>query len=92
MDFISKYVNIKIMENPLKKEFEFYKENQAELVKKYKGRFIVIKNGKVIGVYDSEIEAYQESQKTQELGSFLIQKVEEGKDSYSQTFYSRVSV
>lgn len=80
------------MENTLKNEFQFYKENQTELVSKYEGRFIVIKNEKVIGDYDSEIEAYQETQKTHKLGSFLIQKAEEGKDSYSQTFYSRVSV
>lgn len=79
-------------DNSLKKEFEFYKENQKGLVNKYGGRFIVIKDKEVLGVYNSEIEAYQETQKTQKLGSFLIQKVEEGKDSYSQTFYSRVSV
>ncbi len=80
------------MENQLKEEFEFYKENQAKLVSEYCGRFIVIKNEEVIGVYDLEIDAYQETQKTHKLGSFLIQHVTEGDDSYSQTFYSRVSV
>jgi hypothetical protein len=79
-------------ENKLKKEFEFYKKNQADLVSKYKGKFIVIKDQDVFGVYSTEIEAYQEAQKKLELGSFLIQKVEEGESSYSQTFYSRVGV
>lgn len=80
------------MENQLKKEFEFYKENQEKLVSKYEGRFIVIKNAEVIGVYDLEIDAYNETQKSHKLGSFLIQHVTKGDDSYSQTFYSRVSV
>ena len=35
------------MENPLKKEFEFYKKNQKNLVAKYKGKFVVIKDEEV---------------------------------------------
>lgn len=80
------------MDKSLKKEFEFYKENQTALVGKHKGKFIVIRDQEVRGVYDTEIEAYQEAQKEYELGSFLIQKAEEGQGNYSQTFYSRVSV
>ena len=80
------------MDNPLKKEFDFYKENQTDLVQKYKGKFIVIRDKKVIGVYGSDIEAYQESQKEHKLGTFLIQKVDEGEESYTQTFCSRVMV
>ena len=79
------------MENALAKEFEFYKKNQKDLVEKYDGKFVVIKDLAVQGVYNSEIQAYQEAQKKYELGSFLIQRVEEGEGSYSQTFYSRVS-
>ena len=80
------------MENPLKKEFEFYKKNQKNLVAKYKGKFVVIKDEEVKNVYNTEIEAYEEAQKEYKLGSFLLQKVEEGENNYSQTFYSRVSV
>jgi len=80
------------MANQLKAEFEFYKKNQSKLVDEYLGRFVVIKNEEIIGVYNSEIDAYQNSQKEHKLGSFLIQHVTEGKDDYSQTFYSRVSL
>jgi hypothetical protein len=80
------------MDNPLKQEFEYYKNNQKDLAEKYGGRFIVIKDREIKGVYDTEIEAYQEAQKSYQLGSFLIQKVEAGEGSYTQTFYSRVSV
>jgi hypothetical protein len=74
----------------LKKEFEYYIANQQELVQEYVGKFIVIKNQKVIGVYDTQIEAYETTKKDHELGTFLIQCVEAGKENYTQTFYSRV--
>ena len=41
----------------LEKEFEYYVEHQDELVRKYNGKILVIKNKKVIGVFDNEIEA-----------------------------------
>lgn len=47
----------------LKKEFAFYRSNQKDLVEKYEGKFVVIKNQQVQGAYNSEIEAYEEAQK-----------------------------
>lgn len=76
----------------LKDEFDFYIKNQADFVEKYLGKFIVLKNHEVLGVYDSNIEAYQETEKTHALGTFLIQLVQEGNESYTQTFHSRVLV
>lgn len=74
----------------LKQEFQYYIDNQNELVKKYRGKFIVIKDKQVIGVYDTEIEAYTESVKAHELGTFLIQECQPGEENYTQTFRSRV--
>jgi hypothetical protein len=74
----------------LKKELEYYIENQMDLVQQYLGKYIVIKDQKVIGVYDMEIDAYFDTQKEHELGSFLIQHCTPGKESYTQTFHSRV--
>lgn len=74
----------------LAKELKYFIDNQEELVEKYKGKFLVIKDEKVIGVYDSEIEAYTEAQKENKLGTFLIQQCLPGPESYSQTFHSRV--
>lgn len=81
----------KVMASPLEQEFKYYLDHQGELVKKYNGKFVVIKDRKVIGSYDSQIEAVQESVKTNPLGTFLVQKCEPGKDSYTQTFHSRVA-
>ena len=75
----------------LEKELKYYIDHQDELVKAHNGKFIVIKNGQVIGVYDTEIEAYKETQKEHELGTFLIQACSPGKDNFTQTFHSRVT-
>lgn len=76
----------------LEKEFKYYLSHQKDLVEKHKGKFIVLKNEKVIGVYDSHSEAYSETIKNEELGTFLIQHCLPGTDSYSQTFHSQVII
>lgn len=75
----------------LKKEFQYYLDNQSDLVKKYLNKYLVIKGEKIIGVYDTIEDAYIEPQKEHELGTFLIQFCQEGADSYTQTFHSRVT-
>jgi len=79
------------MESKLQAEFDYYVANQAELVKKYAGKVIVIKNRTVLGVYDDVPTAVAETKKTHELGTFLVQKVEPGSAAYSQTFHSRAA-
>ena len=77
-------------QSSLEKEFEFYVQNQNKLVEKYNGKYIVIKNHEIIGVFDSEIDAVEKTSERHELGTFLVQKCEPGKDSYTQTYHSRV--
>lgn len=79
------------MKSPLKKEFDYYLANQAELVKQYNGKYVVIKAQTVLGAYDTQIAAITETQKKHELGTFLVQKVEPGTAAYTQTFHSRVA-
>lgn len=74
----------------LKKEFNYYLDHQDELVSKYQGKFIVIKNEKVIGVYESEVDAYTKTVGKEELGTFLIQECQPGNENYTQTFRTRV--
>ena len=79
------------MASPLEREFEYYLAHQAELVKKYNGKFIVLKNCKVIGAYDDLAAAVSNTQKEHDLGTFLVQRVEPGDETYTQTFHSRVA-
>lgn len=74
----------------LKDEFLYYLENQRQLVEKYNNKFIVIKNKEVIASYDREDVALFETQKTHEIGTFLIQKCTDGTGAYTQTYHSRV--
>lgn len=74
----------------LEKEFQYYLDNQNELVTKYAGKYLVIKNQIIIGAYDSNQEAFIEATKSHEIGTFLIQLCEKGEESYSQHFHSRV--
>lgn len=78
------------MDIPLKNEFDFYLSNQQEFVEKYNGKVIVIKSQELIGVYDSLVEAIDETKKTHKLGTFLVQEVEPGTNAYTQTYHSRV--
>jgi hypothetical protein len=79
------------MVQPLEVEFRYYLEHQDELVKKYDGRFVVIKDKQVIGVFDSELEAIEKTSEKHDLGTFLVQKCESGSGGYTQTYHSRVA-
>ena len=74
----------------MRDEFEFYLAHQNELVAEYDGRVIVLKNHQVIGAYDSEGEAYIETKKAHEPGTFLIQRVSPGAEAYTSSYHSRV--
>ena len=79
------------MNENLKMAFQFYLDHQEELVKEYDGKFIAIKDGKVIGSFDDELEAVEVASKEHDIGTFLVQRVSPGESAYSQTFYSRVA-
>ena len=70
--------------------FVWYLEHQNELVKKYNGKYIVIKDNAVVGAYNSDREAVIESEKKYPLGTFIIQKCSPGGEAYTQNFSSRV--
>lgn len=76
----------------IENEFKYYLDHQSELVEKYNGKFIVLKNEQVIGAYSSNQEAYSETIKKEALGTFLIQHCTPGAESYSQTFHSQVII
>ena len=78
------------MNASLEKDFEYYLQNQDQLVHKYGGRFVVIKDAEVIGVYESELEGLRDASQKFPLGTFLIQKCEPGTENYTQTFHSQI--
>ena len=79
------------MDSPLKREFEYFLQNKAALLKQYNGRVVAIKNQCVLGDYPDVVTAISETRKTQEMGTFLVQLVEPGEAAYTQAFHSRVA-
>ena len=61
----------------LEKEQAFYQANRAELRSKYAGKRVVIASNKVLGVYNSDREALQETVKTMPRGSFMVKYIPE---------------
>ncbi len=76
----------------LDKEYQYYLEQQEELLKQYSGKFLLIKDEKIVSVHDSEQEAYENAIKNNfELGTFLIQHcLPKGDQANIETFHSRV--
>ena len=75
----------------LRDQFQYYLDHQIDLLKNYDGKFVVIKDFEVVSAYDTEIEAYLDSIKKYELGTFIIQKCSPGDKDYTQYFRSRVA-
>lgn len=74
----------------LDKEFQFFLDHQKEFALKYNGKFIVIVDNSVVGVYETNEEAYEASLKHYGLGEFLIQECSSDAASYTTVFHSRV--
>ena len=73
----------------LKIEFQYYLDHQDELVKKYDGKFLIIKDREVQGAFSSKSEAYFEGEKKFDLGTFLIQYCSPGNMSFTQSYYTQ---
>ena len=82
---------VETMTSPLQREFDYYLAHQDELVRQHVGKFLVIKDGAVIGTYPDQVTAVMETQKHHALGTFLVQQALPGTGAYTQTFYSRVA-
>lgn len=68
--------------------FSFFKSNIDELCKDYHGKYLSLKNKSVIGVYESFDQAYSETVKTEELGTFLIMQCVKADEMAINNFYS----
>ena len=56
-------------------ENKYYQENRASLREKYLGKRVVIVKDKILGVYDSDNEAIDETTKTMEMGAFCVKYI-----------------
>lgn len=54
-------------------DFDYYTENQAEIVDGRLGEYVVIKDSSVVGYYGDEATAF-EAMRGNELGTFMVKK------------------
>lgn len=58
----------------LEKELEYFRQHKEELLKQYQGRFLVIKDNRLVGAYQNEQEAYDAGLKALGNTAFLIKR------------------
>jgi len=75
----------------LEKEYKYFSDHLDEFIKKYKGKFIVLKNNCILGIYDSMPEAISETTKEHVLGTFIVQKCVPEEQNI-QRFHTRVAI
>ena len=76
------------MSSALTEEFRFYRAHQDEMVEKYNGKVIALKDKVVIGVYDTLPMAYYATKKEHDPGTFLLQEVSPGDEAYTTTIHA----
>lgn len=75
------------IEKNMEKNYNYYLSNQKELNKKYKNKYVIIKDEEIFGVYDNLQEAIKYAKEI-EAGTYIIQQCIDKKDT--QTFHTRV--
>jgi hypothetical protein len=70
------------------KELAFFIDHQAELVSKFGGRVLLLKDAAVVGDFASPLEAYLAGQKKYAPGTFMVQPCEPGPAAYTVTLSS----
>ena len=76
------------MSEALRKEFEYYLAHQDEFVARYDGRVIALKDGIMLGDFDTPSDAMLALQDTHQLGTYLIQRVSQGEKDTVVRIYS----
>jgi hypothetical protein len=72
-------------------DYKYFIDNLKSLYKQYGGRFLVIKDGAVIGSYTTFSDAFYATAKTEKLGTFIIQECVDDPEKLVQHFQSNVA-
>lgn len=68
--------------------YSFFKKNIDKLCENYYGKYISLKDASLLGCFDSFDQAYNETIKTEELGTFLIVQCVKNSEMPVNHFYS----
>lgn len=70
-------------ENERKNDFNYFVSHYQELYKEYGHKFIAIRNKEILGSYDTELDAINDTSKTYPLGSFIVQECNGDESGYT---------
>jgi hypothetical protein len=74
----------------LEKESAFYEAHKAELRQKYAGKRVVIADDLVLGIYETDREAIDATEKTKPLGTFMVKFIPINPEDEIDYIYSPV--
>lgn len=72
----------------LLRDFDWFVANRERLYEEYGESYIVVKNMAVIGVYSSHAEGVNETSKTEDLGTFIVQHCTADESGYTKHLYT----
>lgn len=72
----------------LLRDFNWFIQNRKQLYEEYGDSYVVIKNMAVIGVYSSHADGVNETSRTEDLGTFIVQHCTIDESGYTAHLYS----
>lgn len=67
----------------MSEDFAWFRQHYKEFQQKYGDSFIVIKNKKILGVYNTYAEGVHATSKNEELGTFIVQQCAQDNEAYN---------
>ena len=72
-------------------DFKYFLENMEKFYHTYGQKFVVVKNQSILAVYNDFMDAYKNTLKTEEPGTFLIQECFDNKEKMVCHFQGNVT-
>ena len=63
----------------LDREFQTFQENKQNLVKNHKGKFVLIKDDEIIGIFEYELDAVKQGNEQFKDSHFLVNEITDDK-------------
>ena len=68
-----------IMTAMLDREFQTFQKNKPNLLKNHKGKFVLIKDDKIIGIFENELDAVKKGNEQFKDSHFLVNEITDEK-------------
>ena len=68
---------------PQAQDFKWFKENYEKLSQQYGTSYVVVKNKKILGAYPTYADGVHETEKSEPLGTFIVQHCNGDESGYT---------